>query len=371
MGVGQSAMEGLEVNVDFWRGRRVFITGHTGFKGGWLTLWLSSIGAKVTGYALAPSTEPSLFEDARVVEGVDSHIEDIRSFDVLRRAVSAARPEVVFHLAAQPLVRQSYLDPRETYETNVMGTVNLLEAVRSGSSVRAVVVATSDKCYENRGWLWGYREDDAMGGHDPYSSSKGCAELVVSAYRRSFFDPAFITAHRVGVASVRAGNVIGGGDWAPDRLVPDFVRGIETGIPLQVRNPGATRPWQHVLDPLHGYLNLAESLAAGRGDFASAWNFGPPDEGTKPVSWIAERIAAIWGEEARWEVREDKQYHEATLLKLDSSKARTLLGWRPRMELDATLTSLVEWYKARRASRDMRSFTLEQIARYVAKGAAT
>lgn len=359
------------MNAEFWRGRRVFVTGHTGFKGGWLTLWLASMGARVTGYALAPSTQPSLFEDASVARDVDSHIDDIRAFETLRGALAAAKPEVVFHLAAQPLVRQGYLDPRETYETNVMGTVNLLEAVRGTPSVRAVVVVTSDKCYENRGWARGYREDDPMGGRDPYSSSKGCAELVVSAFRSSYFDPASFAKHRVGVASARAGNVVGGGDWAQDRLIPDFVRAVGAGSPLQVRNPDATRPWQHVLDPLCGYLQLAESLFAGRLEFAAAWNFGPTEEEARPVSWLVQRLAALWGEGARWEVRADDRYHEASLLSLDSSKARSLLGWRPRMGLEDALDSLVAWYKARGARRDMRGFTLDQIARYMAKGAAT
>ena len=356
------------MNADFWRGRLVFVTGHTGFKGGWLTLWLASMGAKVTGYALEPSTQPSLFANALRSEDVHSHIADIRAFDLLQQAIVDAAPEVVFHLAAQPLVRKSYLDPRETYETNVMGTVNLLEAVRKAATVRAVVVVTSDKCYENRTWLWGYREDDPMGGYDPYSSSKGCAELVVSAYRRSFFEPARATAHRVGLASARAGNVLGGGDWSPDRLVPDFVRGIQGGIPVQIRNPNATRPWQHVLDPLCGYLELAENLVKDGAKFSTAWNFGPPDDDVKPVSWVAEGITSLWGDGARWEACSDSRYHEATLLKLDSSRARNLLGWRPRMNFEAMLCAVVDWYKAHQGRRDMRSFTLAQIAEYSAKG---
>lgn len=344
---------------DFWVGRRVFVTGHTGFKGSWLSLWLLSLGAEVTGYALPPPTEPSLFDRARVAEGIDSHIGDVRDLGALRECLHAARPEIVIHMAAQPLVRDSYRLPVETYATNVMGTVHLFEAVRTAASVRAVIIVTSDKCYENREWVWGYRENEAMGGFDPYSSSKGCAELVTSAYRRSFF------GNGAAVASARAGNVIGGGDWARDRLIPDMIRAFTAGQPVRIRNPHAVRPWQHVLEPLSGYLSLAEGLVLEGQRHADGWNFGPSEDDARPVQWIVERLTSLWGDGASWALDAEPQLHEAAHLKLDCSKARTSLGWRPRWSLEVALQHIVEWHRAeKKEGSDMRALTLKQIKDY-------
>jgi CDP-glucose 4,6-dehydratase len=349
----------------FWRGKRVFITGHTGFKGGWLSLWLQSMGAEVSGYALSPPTNPSLFEKASVARGmVASYLADIRNLDNLKAALLAIRPEVVFHLAAQPLVHHSYADPVETYATNVMGTVHLLEAIRSTTSIRAVVNITTDKCYENREWVWGYRENDPLGGHDPYSSSKGCAELVTSAYRNSFFNVKDHSRHGVALATARAGNVIGGGDWAMDRLVPDMIRAFSNGEAVVIRSPQAIRPWQHVLEPLWGYLTLAEKLWELGPAFAESWNFGPNDEDAKPVQWIVQRLVEQWGDGATWRLDERPQPHEATYLKLDCSKARARLGWRPRWELGLALDRIVAWYRACARGEDMRAMTLAQIAEF-------
>ena len=347
------------MNHEFWRGKRVFLTGHTGFKGGWLALWLQGLGAEVHGYALEPPTEPNLFTVARVGDGMlSSVIADIRDGTMLATSLQAARPEIVLHLAAQALVRYSYVQPAETYAVNVMGTVNLLEAVRSTPGVRAVVNVTSDKCYENREWVWGYREQEPMGGYDPYSSSKGCAELVTTAYRRSFFNQAGIA-----LASARAGNVIGGGDWAVDRLIPDFLRAADAGETLKLRSPQAIRPWQHVLEPLSGYLMLAERLYLEGEMAAEPWNFGPADEDARPVRWIVERLAAQRSD-VSWECVSASQPHEAHYLKLDSSKARTQLGWRPRWQLETALTKTIEWHEGWRRGKDMRALTLTQIADY-------
>lgn len=345
-----------------WSGRRVLVTGHTGFKGSWLSLWLHSLGAEVTGFALPPPTEPSLFEAARIGELV-RHVEgDVRDLAALQKVVAEARPEVVFHLAAQPLVRLSYEEPVETYATNVMGTVHLLEAVRQVSGVKAMVSITSDKCYENREWVWPYRETDPMGGHDPYSSSKGCAELVTAAWRNSYF------AHEGPLlASVRAGNVIGGGDWAVDRLVPDLVRAFEAGLSPLIRSPDSVRPWQHVLEALGGYLLLAERLLAGERDFAEGWNFGPADEDARPVSWIVDRMRTVWGGGAADALPDTgPRPHEAGLLRLDCSKARAALGWRPALTLEQALDWIVAWHKAVGAGEDARAVTLAQIADYSA-----
>lgn len=346
-----------------WQGRRVLVTGHTGFKGSWLALWLHAMGAKVTGFALPPPTEPSLFAAARIDELL-THIEgDVRDPAAVHAAVAAARPEILFHLAAQPLVRQSYREPVETYAANVMGTVHVLEASRQVSGVRAIVCVTSDKCYENREWPWPYRESDAMGGHDPYSSSKGCAELVAAAYRRSYFGgtgPA--------LASARAGNVIGGGDWADDRLIPDLVRAFATGATPLIRSPRAVRPWQHVLEALGGYLMLAERLLAGERRFAEAWNFGPADDDARPVSWMVERMRAVWGNAPHAAPDSGPQPHEAGLLRLDCSRARAELGWRPRLRLEQALDWIVAWHKAVGAGADARAVTLSQIADYAALG---
>ena len=345
----------------FWQGRRVLLTGHTGFKGGWLALWLQSMGAQVRGIALAPATQPSLFEVARVGEGMDHCIADIRDFATIRTLFETFQPEIVFHLAAQPLVRASYRQPIETYATNVMGTVHMLEAARDAGSVRAIVNVTTDKCYENREWPWGYRENEPMGGHDPYSSSKACAELVSSAYRRSF-----LKAAGIALATARAGNVIGGGDWAAERLVPDILRALENGEPAQIRNPNAIRPWQHVLEPLSGYLLLAERLHAHRQADAEAWNFGPRDEDAQPVQWVVEHLCAAWGGDAAWTPQAGDHPHEAGFLKLDISKARQRLKWAPRWTLDVAHARTAEWHRAWRDRRDMRAVCLDQISAYLA-----
>lgn len=346
----------------FWQGKRVLVTGHTGFKGSWLSLWLHRMGAQVQGYSLDVPTRPSLFEAARVAEAVRHQTADVRDAAALLETMRAFAPEVVFHLAAQSLVRPSYENPVETYATNVMGTVHVLEAVRSAPSARAVVIVTSDKCYENLELARGYAETDRMGGRDPYSNSKGCAELVTAAYRSSFFDPARQGAHRAGVASARAGNVIGGGDWSRDRLVPDVYRAVAANAPVRIRNPKAVRPWQHVLEPVAGYLLLAERLWEGP-QAAQGWNFGPPDEDARPVAEVMDRLRQLW-EGMRWELDRGAHPHEAMLLRLDCAKARRELGWKPRLRLDDALAWTVEWYKAFLNGGDMRRVSAEQIARY-------
>ncbi len=362
MGFGRCALEGL-VAVD-WRGKRVFLTGHTGFKGAWLSLWLQQRGAVAHGYSLEPPTTPNLFHAARVAEGMESCLGDIRDLTHLQRELSAFRPEIVFHLAAQPLVRLSYREPIETYAVNVMGTANLLEAVRGCGGVRAVVVITTDKCYENQEWPWPYRESDRLGGYDPYSSSKAAAELVTASYRSSFFSPEQYANHGVAVATARAGNVIGGGDWAADRLIPDIMRSFEAGIAVPVRHPNATRPWQHVLEPLRGYLLLAEALYDEGSAYNGGWNFGPRDLDALPVRQIVNRVSQLWGEDARWELDEQPHVHEAGQLRLDWSKAAKQLDWRPTLSIEEALRLTVAWYVAGRRGKDMRSFTLEQIAAY-------
>jgi CDP-glucose 4,6-dehydratase len=347
------------VDPVFWAGKRVFLTGHTGFKGSWLSLWLQTMGAQLTGFALVPPTEPALFDVARVGAGMTSIMGDIRERETLAQALVEADPEIVIHMAAQPLVRASYDDPVGTYATNVMGTVHLLEAVRQAPNVRAACIVTTDKCYENREWAWGYREDEAMGGYDPYSNSKGCAELVTLAYRRSFFGGA-----KTAIASGRAGNVIGGGDWATDRLIPDILRAIGEGREVQIRNPHAIRPWQHVLEPLSGYLVLCQALWQRPEMAAEAWNFGPRDEDARPVQWIVERMCDIWGEGAKWTRDQGVHPHEAHYLKLDISKARAQLGWQPRWTLAEALDRIVSWQRAWLSGADMHEFTIQQIAAY-------
>lgn len=349
------------INKDFWKGKRVLITGHTGFKGSWLSLWLQAEGAQVVGYALAPPTNPSLFEAAKVGKGMTSVIGDIRDLAKLQTVFTEYQPEIVVHMAAQPLVRHSYIEPVETYSTNVMGTVNLFEAVRSTDSVRAVVNVTSDKCYENREWVWGYRENDAMGGYDPYSNSKGCAELVTAGYRNSYFHPDTYATHGVAVASVRAGNVIGGGDWAEDRLIPDIMRTITQGKPVKIRNPHAIRPWQYVLEPLAGYLLLAQKLYKEGTACAEGWNFGPNDEDAKSVQWITDRLTRSWGGNASWQLDEGDHPHEAHYLKLDCSKAKIRLGWQPKWHLEDALDAISYWYRAYQDGQDMSDITLHQI----------
>ena len=354
------------MNPRFWHGKRVLLTGHTGFKGSWLSLWLQSLGAEVTGYALDPPTNPSLFEVAKVGQAMSSIIADIRDLPALQQAVQVGRPQIVIHMAAQPLVRYSYQNPVETYSTNVMGTVNLLEAVRNVPGVKSVVNITTDKCYENREWVWGYRENEPMGGYDPYSNSKGCAELVSSAYRSSFFNADNHAQHGVALATVRAGTVIGGGDWAQDRLMPDIVAAFEQGRCVNIRNPDAIRPWQHVLEPLRGYLTLAERLYEQGASYAEGWNFGPNDEDAKPVGWIVQQMATLWGGDAQWQVDPGEHPHEANYLKLDISKARSRLNWHPALRLEQALKLIVDWSNQCRAGADMRQFTLAQIHAYQA-----
>ncbi|MBI4385159.1 MAG: CDP-glucose 4,6-dehydratase [Nitrospinae bacterium] len=349
----------------FWQGKKVFLTGHTGFMGSWLALWLTELGAGITGFSLKPPTDPNLFELARVGDGLSSIIGDVRDCPAFSRALMESGPEIVFHLAAQPLVRRSYQDPVETYASNVMGTVHLLEAVRRTPQTRAVVVVTSDKCYENREWFWGYREDEAMGGYDPYSSSKGCAELVVSAMRRSFFNPADYSKHRVATATARAGNAIGGGDWSADRLIPDMAKNLLAGKATVIRSPRAVRPWQHVLEPIQGYLTLAKKLFLEGPAYAEGWNFGPADSDARPVSYIADRVTRLWGDGASWRLDAGEHPHEAHYLKLDCSKSMTRLGWSPRWDLDTALKKTAEWYKTYSVRPEgMREFTLQQIADY-------
>jgi CDP-glucose 4,6-dehydratase len=348
----------------FWKGRRVFVTGHTGFKGSWLCLWLEALGADVTGYALEPPTHPSLYEQAGVAASVRSIIADIRDLPRLAADLADFRPEVIIHLAAQSVVKRGYADPVETYSTNVMGTVHLLEAVRRLGTGCAVVNVTSDKCYAHRTSGGGYREAEAMGGDDPYSNSKGCAELVTAAYRRSYFPPAAADRHRVALASARAGNAIGGGDWTPDQLIPDLVRAFASGRACLIRSPGGVRPWQFVLDPLRGYLMLAEGLAKQGPAFASAWNFGPADTDAKPVSWIADRLVRAWGGAASWARDPEAHPPEAAVLRLDASKAAGQLGWRPVLSLEQALDWCVEWYRGWDRGDDLAWLTRSQIEQY-------
>lgn len=342
----------------------MLVTGHTGFKGGWLCLWLQQLGVKVVGYSLEPPSKPSLFELANVSQSMISLHGDVRDLANMVAAVQRHQPEIVMHMAAQSLVRYSYGNPVDTYATNVMGTVNVLEAVRRFGGVRAVLIVTSDKCYENREREQGYREDEPMGGYDPYSSSKGCAELVTAAYRNSYFNPKQAAHHVPAIASARAGNVIGGGDWAEDRLLPDMVHAFVLRQPVIIRRPDAIRPWQHVLEPLRGYLQLIELLWEQGGRYAEGWNFGPDEGDAKPVSWVADRLVTLWGDGARWVQDASIQPHEAAYLKLDCAKAKVRLDWRPKLTLGPALEWTLEWYKAHQGKADMRRFTLDQIARY-------
>ena len=354
-------MDGL--NRDFWRGRKVFVTGHTGFKGAWLSLWLADLGAQVTGYALRPPTQPNLYELAGIADKVRTVTADIRDREKLHEAMQEAEPDIVLHLAAQPLVLDSYRNPAETYEINVMGTVNLLEAVRRCPAVRAVVNVTTDKCYENQEWVWGYRENDRLGGADPYSSSKACSELVTSAYRQSFFAG---EEHRPAVATARAGNVIGGGDWAPDRLLADCFRALLAGEKIRLRNPGSIRPWQHVLEPLYGYLTLAERLAQYGDEFAGAWNFGPAAEDAQSVAWVVKTLCGFWGEDADFEIAEAAMHqpNETRYLRLDAAKSREKLDWQPRWSTRQAVRAAVDWTKGFRRNADLQQMTLDQIHEY-------
>ncbi|MDF3942665.1 CDP-glucose 4,6-dehydratase [Achromobacter denitrificans] len=354
------------MNLAFWRGKRVLITGHTGFKGGWLSLWLTELGAEVTGFALPPCTEPALFDELGLGSRMRSVLGDVCDSKAVLRTFQEARPEIVIHMAAQPLVRYSYANPVETYATNVLGLVNVYEAIRQTPEVRAVVNVTSDKCYENREWEWGYRENEAMGGYDPYSSSKGCAELVTAAYRRSYFQVADATGRQVALGSGRAGNVIGGGDWSQDRLLPDVLRAFLEQLPARIRNPHSIRPWQHVLEPLRGYLVLAERLYEEGQEYAEGWNFGPADSDARPVQWIVERMSALWGDQAAWSVDAGPHDHEARYLKLDCSKAAMRLGWRPCWPLEESLERIVAWHREAQRGGSMMDFTLAQIRDYQA-----
>lgn len=355
-------MEGVKgkVNDSFWKNKKVFLTGHTGFKGSWLSLWLQSMGALVKGYALDPPTSPSLFVEANVNENMESEIGDIRDLETLQKSMKSFNPDILIHMAAQPLVRLSYVEPVDTYTTNVIGTVNVLEAARYCKNLKSIVSVTTDKCYENKEWPWGYRENEPMGGHDPYSSSKGCAELVTSAYRNSFFN----SKGTANIASARAGNVIGGGDWADDRLVPDILKAFEKSQPVIIRNPLSTRPWQHVLEPLSGYLVLAEHLYIYGGKYGEAWNFGPKEEDCKPVNWILDKMVSSWGNGARWELDENSNPHEAGFLKLDCSKAASKLNWVPKWDLEHTLNLIVKWHQNWKLGNNIKELCLQEIVSY-------
>jgi CDP-glucose 4,6-dehydratase len=354
------------MDINFWQGKRVLLTGHTGFKGSWLSLWLQSAGAELLGYAMQPPTSPNLFEVARVAEGMISVIGDVCDREHLQKVIADFQPQIVIHMAAQSVVRSSYTDPVFTYNTNVMGTVNLLEAIRQISSVRAVVNVTSDKCYENQEWVWGYRENEPLGGYDPYSSSKACSELVTSSYRNSFFHPSEYAEHGVAIATARAGNVIGGGDWTPDGLVSDIIKSLLNQQPILIRNPYATRPWQHVLDALNGYLTLAEHLYNNGATFAEAWNFGPYESSIKPVGWLVDQLLSLWGENTSWEQDKAHQPHEANALSLDCSKARLKLGWQPNLSLADALAQIIVWTKSYHAGDDMQQATRASIHQFMA-----
>ncbi|MFB2897996.1 CDP-glucose 4,6-dehydratase [Aerosakkonemataceae cyanobacterium BLCC-F50] len=350
---------------NFWQKRRVLLTGHTGFKGSWLSLWLQFLGVELLGYALHPPTNPSLFEVARVAEGMTSAIGDITDYEHLRKAIADFRPEIIIHMAAQTVVHTSYLDPVSNYNTNVMGTVHLFEAIRHVGGVKAVVNVTSDKCYENREWVWGYRENDPLGGYDPYSSSKACAEIVTAAYRNSFFNVSNYAEHGTAIATARAGNVIGGGDWTANGLIADIVRSFLEQKKILIRNPYATRPWQHVLDALNGYLTLAEHLYNKGPAFAEAWNFGPNESDIKPVDWIVEKMLSLWGEGVTWEKDQTCQFHESNSLSLSCSKAHLKLGWTPKMSLEDALTQIITWTKGYQTGADMRAMTIDAISQYM------
>ncbi|MFQ5964831.1 MAG: CDP-glucose 4,6-dehydratase [Candidatus Scalinduaceae bacterium] len=352
------------MNKTFWKEKKILVTGNTGFKGSWLSLWLQCLGANVIGYSLPSPTKPSLFESADVAKGMDCIVGDVRDLEQLKAVIAKYQPEIIIHMAAQSLVHYSYNNPVETYSTNVMGTVNILEIVRHLRCARVVIIVTSDKCYENKEWFWGYRENDPMGGRDPYSSSKGCAELVTTAYRNSYLSGKDLEHHGVTVASVRAGNVIAGGDWSKDRLIPDIMKAFIENQPVIIRNPNYIRPWQHVLEPLNGYLCLIEHLWEQGPKFADAWNFGPNDEDARPVSWIVETLISLWGGNASWKLSSDKYPHESNYLKLDCSKARRLLKWSPKLNIATTLKWIAEWYQYYQQNKDMRNLTVAEIVRF-------
>lgn len=357
-------MENL-VNETFWRGKKVLVTGHTGFKGSWLALWLQSLGAELIGLSLPPITQPNLFELARVADGMISVLGDIRDYATVLNVVKEHQPEIIIHMAAQPLVRYSYREPVETYATNVMGTVHILEAARQVDAVRVLINVTTDKCYENKEWHWGYREDDRLGGFDPYSNSKSCSELVTAAYRNSYFKSLQAGEPHLAIATARAGNVIGGGDWSEDRLIPDIINACINHQAVLIRNPHALRPWQHVLEPLSGYLLLAQRLYETPANYAESWNFGPDEDDVKPVNWIAEYIGKLWGHTQSWTLDQNHHPHEATYLRLDCAKAKMKLGWFPKWKLETGLEQTVAWYQAYQAKQNMRELTLAQINRFL------
>lgn len=365
MGIWKCSMEGMVMIPEFWQDKKVLVTGHTGFKGSWLSIWLQILGAKVVGYSLPAPTQPCLFDLAQVGDRMTSIIGDVRDLDHLVQIMKTYKPEIVIHMAAQALVRESYKHPIETYAVNVMGTVNVLDAVRQVGEVKAFINVTSDKCYENQEWVWGYRESEAMGGYDPYSSSKGCSELVTSAYRNSFFHPANYEQHGTGIATARAGNVIGGGDWASDRLIPDIIKAWQTGQKFLIRYPHAIRPWQHVLEPLAGYLTLAEHLYIDGRNYSGAWNFGPNESDAQTVAWIVEQMANLWDGNVGWEQEALPQPHEANYLKLDCSKARSQLKWRPKLDVYTALLWVIDWSNALQAESNMREFTIDQINQFM------
>ena len=355
----------MGINQVFWKNKKVLITGHTGFKGAWLSLWLQDLGANVVGISLDSPTTPSLYEQANVAKGMISLRQDIRNGEAIKQLFQKHKPEIVFHLAAQPLVRLSYREPVETYEINVMGTLHVLEGIRSVDSVRSAVMITTDKCYQNKEWVWGYRETDTIGGHDPYSSSKGAAELLISSYRNSYFPQDKYSDHKTAIASARAGNVIGGGDWAEERLIPDIIKAFKNNEKVIIRNPKSTRPWQHVLEPLSGYLKLAEQLEKNGDQYAEAWNFGPAEIDARPVQWIVEKMAKLWGENANWINDKSDHPHEANYLKLDCSKAHMKLNWYPRWDISETLLRIVEWHKLKDVHNNYRKLCLTQINDYM------
>lgn len=352
------------MNPEFWKGKKVLLTGHTGFKGSWLSTWLKKLDVNLIGYSKSIPTKPSLFESVNLEKEMISITGDVCDLSHLETVIKDHCPQIIINMAAQSLVRESYKNPTETYQTNVIGTVNLLEAVRHNGQVRVVINVTSDKCYENTGKLTGYSEDDPIGGYDPYSSSKGCAELITSSYRNSFFNPNDFEQHQTAIASVRAGNVIGGGDWANDRLIPDIIRAIMKNEVVKIRNPNAVRPWQHVLEPLNGYLSLAEKLWNDGKDYSEGWNFGPNDDDIKPVSWIIERFSQLWGEKISYESNRNNHLHEAHYLKLDSTKAKNKIGWSPKINIDLAIKWTVDWYKKFKQDKDMRLITEEQISEF-------
>ena len=352
-----------KVIPEFWRNKRVFMTGHTGFKGSWLSLWLQEMGANVKGYALKAHTTPNLFEEARVAKDMECEIGDIRDIHAIKSSIKNFEPDILIHMAAQPLVRMSYRKPVETYETNVMGTINVLEAARQCNHLKAVVAITTDKCYENKERFEGYREHEAMGGYDPYSSSKGCCELLISSYRRSFFNE----SNSAFIASARAGNVIGGGDWSEDRLIPDILRALDNSESILIRNPLSIRPWQHVLEPLSGYLILAQQLYNQGGQFAQAWNFGPNDEDCKSVEWIVKKMIAKWGSEVSWQRGNNHNLHEAQCLKLDCTKAKKGLKWEPKLDLDFALELIINWQKKWILNENIKEECISQIREYNSK----